>query len=79
MGAGLFEVGTALRAVPKNILKSVRLDVDDAVELREESGRTAIEPLQRKEFALAELVDGITRKNVHHETDVGRPLGNEAW
>jgi len=53
--------------------------VDDAVELREESGRIVIEPLQRIEFVLAELLDGITRRNVHCEIDVASPVGNEVW
>ncbi len=43
--------------IPKNILKLVRLDVDDPVDLREESGRIV--------------------ENVHRETDVGSPGGNE--
>ena len=71
--------GTALRWVPKNILKSVRLCVDGPVELREESGRIVIEPMRHKEFDIAELLDGITRKNVHQETDAGAPARNEVW
>jgi len=55
------------------------LDVDDPVDLREESGRIVIEPLNRKEFQLAELLEGITKENVHRETDVGSPVGNEVW
>jgi antitoxin MazE len=65
--------------IPKIILRSVRIGVDDAVELREESGRIVIEPLQRIEFVLAELLDGITRRNVHCEIDVASPVGNEVW
>jgi len=65
--------------IPKHILKSARLNVDDAVELREESGRIVIEPLQRKEYSLAELLAGITRKNLHSETDTGEPVGKEVW
>ena len=65
--------------IPKNILKSLRIDVDDPVELREESGRIIIEPVAHKEFQLATLLKGITPKNVHRETDVGRPAGNEVW
>jgi antitoxin MazE len=53
--------------------------VDDAVELREESGRIVIEPLQRIEFVLAELLDGITRRDVHCEIDVASPAGKEVW
>jgi antitoxin MazE len=65
--------------IPKNILKSLCIDVDDAVELREESGRIIIEPVARKEFQLATLLNGITAKNVHRETDVGSPVANEVW
>ena len=43
-----------------------------------ESGRIVIEPAQRKEYDLAELVRGINRKNLHGEVDLGRPVGKEA-
>jgi antitoxin MazE len=65
--------------IPKHILKSARLSVDDAVELREESGRIVIEPLRHKEYSLKELVDGITPENLHGETDTGEPVGKEVW
>ena len=65
--------------IPKHILKSVRLCVDDTVELREESGRIVIEPLARKEFKLEELLKGVTRENVHREIDFGAPVGKEVW
>ena len=45
--------------------------------MREESGRIVIEPAQRKEYDLAELVKGINRKNLHSEIDFGRPVGKE--
>jgi len=47
------------------------LDVGEAVDVREESGRIVIEPLRRKEYDLAELVKGITRRNLHEEVDFG--------
>ena len=65
--------------IPKNILRSVRLCLDDRVGLREESGRIVIEAMLHKEFDLAEALDRITRKNVHRETDAGAPAGNEVW
>jgi len=65
--------------IPKNILELVRLDMDDPVDLREESGRIVIEPLKRRDFQLAELLEGITKENVHRETAVGSPVGNEVW
>ena len=65
--------------IPKNILRAVRMEIDDVVELREDSGRIVIQPTQRKEFELAELLKGITRQNLHEENDFGRPLGKEVW
>jgi antitoxin MazE len=67
--------------IPKHILESVRLGVDDSVELREESGRIVIEPLAlaRKEFKLDELLMRVTKQNVHHEIDFGAPVGREVW
>jgi len=64
--------------IPKHMLESVRLGMDDTVELREESGRIVIEPLERKEFKL-ELLRGVTKKNVHREVDFGVPVGREVW
>jgi antitoxin component of MazEF toxin-antitoxin module len=35
--------------------------------------------MRHKDFDLAELLDGITRKNVHRETDAGAQADNEVW
>jgi antitoxin MazE len=64
--------------IPTAIMEAAHLELDDAVDVREESGRIVIEPAQRKEFALAELVNGITRENLHDEADFGKPVGKEA-
>ena len=65
--------------IPKNILRAVQMELDDVVELREDSGRIVIEPAQRIEFELAELLKGITRQNLHKEIDFGGPLSKEVW
>jgi len=49
--------------IPAAIMEAAHLDLDDAVDVREESGRIVIEPAQRKEYDLTELVKGITREN----------------
>jgi antitoxin MazE len=33
----------------------------------------------RREYALEELVEGITSENRHRESDWGRPKGRELW
>ena len=65
--------------IPASVLQTARLEVDEAVEVREESGRIVIEPVRRKEYSLAELVKGITEKNQHDEIDFGGPAGREVW
>ena len=64
--------------IPAAVMQAAHLDLDEAVDVREESGRIVIEPAQRKEYDLAELLKGITRENLHDEADFGRPVGKEA-
>ncbi|HUI74582.1 MAG TPA: AbrB/MazE/SpoVT family DNA-binding domain-containing protein [Candidatus Acidoferrum sp.] len=65
--------------IPSAVLQAAQLRLDEPVAVREEAGRIVIEPLQRKEYRLAELLKGISRENLHKEADFGRPMGNEAW
>lgn len=64
--------------IPVSVLQAARLNLDQVVDVREESGRIVIEPLRNKEYALAKLVQGITRENLHGEVDFGRREGKEA-
>jgi antitoxin MazE len=64
--------------IPAAVMQAAHLDLDEAVDVREESGRIVIEPAQRKEYDLAELVKRITRDNLHDEADFGKPVGKEA-
>jgi len=61
--------------IPAAIMEATHLNLDEAVDMREESGRIVIEPAQRKEYDLTELVKGITRENLHDEPDFGKPAG----
>jgi len=63
--------------IPVAVLQAAHLDLDEPVDVREESGRIIIEPLRRKEYVLAELVEGITRENVHKEVSFDGPVGKE--
>ena len=64
--------------IPAAIMQAAHLELDETVDVREESGRVVIEPTQRNEYDLAELVKRITSGNLHEEVDFGRPLGKEA-
>jgi antitoxin MazE len=65
--------------IPLAVLQATHLDLDDPVDVREESGRIVIEPVRRKEYDLAELVKGISRENLHAEVAFGDHVGKEAW
>jgi antitoxin MazE len=65
--------------IPASVMQAMRLKLDDAVDVREESGRIVIEPARHKEYDLAELVKGITRDNLHKEIDFGTAVGKEVW
>jgi antitoxin MazE len=70
VGPGAYATRTVLKKrgnsasvrIPKHMLESVRLGMNGAVELREESGRIVIEPLNRRDVQLAELLEGITKE-----------------
>jgi len=64
--------------IPAAVMQAAHLHLDEAVDVREDSGRILIEPAQRKEYDLAELVKQITGENLHDEADFGRPVGKEA-
>jgi len=64
--------------IPVAVLEAAHLDLDEPVDVREESGRIVIEPVRRKEYDLAELLKRITSENLHDEADFGRPVGKEA-
>jgi len=64
--------------IPAAVMQAVHLELDETVDVREESGRIVIERAQRKEYALAEFVNRITPNNLHDEVDFGRAVGKEA-
>ena len=65
--------------IPASVMQAARLNINEPVDVREESGRIVIEPVRHKEYHLPELLKAITRANLHEEVDFGNPVGKEAW
>ena len=65
--------------IPASVMAAAHVDLDQAVEVREEQGRIVIEPVRRKVYKLDELLGGITGKNLHEPVDTGAPVGKEIW
>ncbi len=65
--------------IPAAVMRAAHLEVNQAVEIREEKGRVVIEPIAEPDYDLASLVANITPANLHDSVDFGVPVGKEAW
>ena len=67
----------ALR-INATIMKIASFDIEQRVTIKATKGRIVIEPADKLDFKLEDLVAGITRANVHDEVVFGGPVGKEA-
>lgn len=65
--------------IPKPLVRELRMDAGDAVEVRTVEEGVLIAPMRRRRHTLRSLLKGITPYNRHREILTGRPLGREAW
>jgi antitoxin MazE len=65
--------------IPAAVMQATHLDLDEVVDVREESGRIIIEPIRQKTYDLDQLLEGITSKNQHKAVDFGLAVGKEVW
>ena len=65
--------------IPSSVMAAAHVELDQAVEVREEQGRIVIEPVRRKGYKLDDLLGGITGKNQHKSIDTGARIGKEVW
>lgn len=63
--------------IPAPIMRSASLRLNDCVEVREEDGRVVIEPVERPEVDLEQMIAAITPENRHEEVTFGPPAGKE--
>jgi antitoxin MazE len=65
--------------IPSSVMQAMRLDLNEAVDVREEAGRIVIEPVRQKTYDLGRLLKAITSKNQHEAVDFGPAVGKEVW
>lgn len=68
----------ALR-IPKAFAIDAGLEDDSAVEILLVDGQIIVKPVTTESWSLEQLLAGVTSENMHHETDTGNTVGNEAW
>ncbi len=64
-----------------DVAKACELTEGSELEVRNEKGNVVLVPDRplRRRYALADLVNRITRRNRHDAIDSGRPIGREIW
>jgi len=65
--------------IPRPLADQAQIREGSAVEIKEEDGVITIRVLAPEEYALDDLVEGITDENRHEEVNTGSPVGNEVW
>ena len=64
--------------IPKAIADQAGVRENDELEIEVVARVIRLKP-RRPDVNLANLLKGITRKNLHGETDFGKPEGGEVW
>lgn len=65
--------------IPKAIAVESRLAKGSPVELSLVDGKVVLTPQRHRKYSLAELLEGVTKRNVPSEWDIGKPVGKETW
>jgi len=65
--------------IPTSIMRATNIELDEAVDVREEDGRIVIEAVRQKKYELNALLKGISSKNQHRSIEFGAPVGKEVW
>ena len=65
--------------IPASVMAAATLEIDQAVDVREEGGRIIIEPIRAPAYDLDQLLDKMTPDTFPDDADFGAPVGGEAW
>jgi len=65
--------------IPKPIAAELGITDNSEVQLAFHDGKLIVSPVTIQKYSLAQLLSGITKKNIHREIDFGVPQGKEIW
>ena len=68
----------ALR-LPKQLTTSYNISEGCDVEIVEEAAGLLVKPVSKRKFQLDDLLNGVTKKNLHGEITSDGPRGREIW
>lgn len=65
--------------IPKTFAADARVEPGSVVDISLERGGLMVRPARPKNYALKDLLKGITKRNLHGEVPSGAAVGREAW
>jgi antitoxin MazE len=65
--------------IPKPFVEEIHIASGSEVDLTVDDGRIIIVPQSEAKYSLTELLQGVTARNRHSETDTGTAVGQEVW
>lgn len=68
----------ALR-IPKSVAASSDIEQGTMVEVEVKGENIVLKPVRKKSYTLDEMLEGITKKNLHGEISTGKSQGREVW
>ncbi len=57
--------------IPKSFAIQSQIDQNSIVEMSVEDGKTILLPVAQSTVSLAQLLEGVTEENLHHEVQLG--------
>jgi antitoxin MazE len=65
--------------IPRAFVKEAHVAYGTTVDLSVDDGKIVIDPHPEPEYRLEELLDGVTKQNLHDEVATGDAVGREVW
>jgi len=65
--------------IPKSFASQIDLFHGTEIDLVLFENKIQIEPIKNKKISLDDLLDKVTKDNIHEEIDTGTSVGKEIW
>lgn len=65
--------------IPKSFAAEVGFQKETVVEMSLADGKLVVVPIASPKPTLRQLLDKVTKENLHREVDTGPATGNETW
>jgi antitoxin MazE len=65
--------------IPRTFAAGAQVRESSTVDLAVDGGRLLVRPLCARRYTLSELLNKVTRRNLHSEVATGAPAGSETW